>query len=235
MKRIAAFFLFLICLQSYAQEDAVFKAVVDIDGDGVAENIQLIENENYEYTLQVNHLNEKVIFGTEGFYIIDIDTTDHFKEIAVFTSGPSDDYEYEIFRYQNNRLHLLGHLEGWITVNGDGTLFTDNGEGFWSRRDVYFLNNEFLSLGKFPLKNAYFVGVNTKVKNSFQLFNDLNTLEPFIKVKPETSIQVLTAIVWEMENENFEFIYQIVTEDGLLGFTKLMPLLENTEGLIMAD
>jgi hypothetical protein len=79
------------------------------------------------------------------------------------------------------------------------------------------------------------VGVNAKVKNSFQLFNDLNTLEPFIWIKPETNITVLTATLWETENENFEFIYQIVTEDGLLGYTKLMPLLENTEGLIMAD
>ncbi|PJB13421.1 MAG: hypothetical protein CO119_01390 [Flavobacteriales bacterium CG_4_9_14_3_um_filter_40_17] len=222
-------------LQSYAQEEALFKAVKDLDGDGIPENIQLVENENYKYTLQINDLTEKVAFGMEGFNIIDIDTTDQFKEITVFTSGPSDDYEYEIFRYQDNRLRLLGHLEGWITVNGDETLFTDNGEGFWSRRDVYFLNNDILSLGKFPHKNEYFVGVNVKVKNSFQLFNDLNNLEPFIWIKPESNITVLTATLWETENENIEFIYQIVTEDGLLGYTKLMPLLENTEGLLMAD
>lgn len=235
MQRFFTFIIFLMNIQSFAQEEAYFAAEIDLDGDGIFENIQLIENEHYEYSLQVNDLTEKVSFGMEGFYLIDIDTTDQFKEIAVFTSGPSDDYEYEIFRYQDNRLHLLGHLEGWITVNGDGTLYTDNGEGFWSRRDVWFFNHKVLSLGKFPLKNEYYVGVRVEVKKSLQLYNDLNTLNPFIEVKSETNIQVLTAILWETEKENFEFIYQIATEDGLLGYTKLMPLLENTEGLIMAD
>lgn len=233
MKRIAFFFLVLMCLQSYAQEEAVFKAVKDLDGDGIPENIRLVENENYQYSLYINQLEQKVQFGQEGFLIFDIDTTDRFKEIAVFTSGPSDDYEYEIFRYQNNRLHRLGHLEGWITVNGDGTLFTDNGEGFWLRRDVYFLNNKILSLGKFPFKNEFYVGVQATVTNELPIYNDLNTLELFVKVKPETNITVLTAYAWE--DEDFEYIYQIVTQDGLLGYTKLMPLLQNTEGLIMAD
>jgi hypothetical protein len=236
MKKITYTLLFVIlCLQSQAQEEGLFRAVVDLNGDGKSEIVQLLENDNYQYILEVNELRQKVSFGMEGFMIIDLDTTDTFKEISVFTSGASDDFEYEIFRFQSNELHLLGHLQGWMTVNGDGTLFTDNGEGFWGRRDVYFLNNDILGLGKHPHKNEYFVGVNAKVKNSFQLFNDLNTLEPFIWIKPETNITVLTATLWETENENFEFIYQIVTEDGLLGYTKLMPLLENTEGLIMAD
>lgn len=220
---------------THAQDNRLFNANVDLNGDGEKETIRLVELENYQYVLQINNLKENVQFGLEGFKIIDADTTDVFKEIIVFTSGPSDDYEYEIFRYQNDSIHLLGHLEGWITVNGDGTLFTDNGEGFWSRRDVFFLNNTTLSIGKFPFKNEFYVGVKATVTTEFQIFNDPNTLEPFIKIKASSQLTILTATLVEMEDGFFEFVYQVVTEDGLLGYTQLIPLLENTEGLIMAD
>lgn len=236
MKGTNLFLGFLLSIfYASAQESALFEANIDLNGDGKPESVKLIEDQNYQYSLYINQLEKKVQFGQEGFLIFDIDTTDAYKEIAVFTPGPSDDYEYEIFRYQNNRLHRLGHLEGWITVNGDGTLYTDNGEGFWFKREVYFLNNQTLSLGKFPLKNEFYVGAQATVTKKFQIYNDLNNLEPFLKVKPQTVLKILTAILFEDDNGDFNYVYQVVTQDGLVGYIQQEPLLQNTEGLIMAD
>lgn len=229
----SAIFYLLLVTTFHAQESYLFNTSADLDGDGKPETIALIKGSNYNYTLHINNLKQEVAFGREGFLIYDIDTTDAFKEIAVFTSGPSDDYEYEIFRYKDNKLYHLGLLEGEITVNGDGTLFTDNGEGFWFKRDVYFLNNELNFLGKHPFKTDYYVGFEVTVTKPFQIFNDLLLLEPFIEVKPQTPLKIQSAHL--VENENGRYIYQVVTHNGLLGYTNLDTLLYHTEGIIMSD
>ena len=48
--------------------------------------------------------------GTDCFYIVDLDASDSYKEIALFDQGPSDDPETYFLRYQNGGLKLLGSV-----------------------------------------------------------------------------------------------------------------------------
>jgi len=73
--------------------------------------------------------------GADGFIIIDIDTSDKYKEIAVHTPGPSDDDEYIIYWYDGNSIKEVGRVSRWPTFPGNGIVYVDDWMGFWMKRD----------------------------------------------------------------------------------------------------
>lgn len=70
--------------------------------------------------------------------VVDIDTTDTRREVAVWTSGPSEDYEYAFYAWDRGRLVSLGHL-GAVNepLSGDGSLTMSVHEGFWFRMETW--------------------------------------------------------------------------------------------------
>ena len=76
------------------------------------------------------HLSE----GASGFdleyYVIDLDTSDEYAEIAILDHGMSDDYVTYFFRYDRGSLTYLGYICDLLSrssckINGDGTLMAD--------------------------------------------------------------------------------------------------------------
>lgn len=61
------------------------------------------------------------------YYIVDLDTSDAFAEIAILDNGPSDDPVTHFFRYDKGNLSYLGCIYGLLDDsythnNGDGTI-----------------------------------------------------------------------------------------------------------------
>ena len=64
------------------------------------------------------------------YYVIDLDTSDEYAEIAILDHGMSDDYVTYFFRYDRGNLSYLGYICDLLShssckINGDGTLMAD--------------------------------------------------------------------------------------------------------------
>ena len=64
---------------------------------------------------------------TDGFYIVDIDTSDELLEIAILDEGPSSDQSTFYFRYSEGELTYVGDIPDYpgsktCIFNGDGTV-----------------------------------------------------------------------------------------------------------------
>jgi hypothetical protein len=92
----------------------------DLNGDGVKEKISIILSEDkFHYTLKVNNakINGFAEYIRNEIRIIDIDTTDSFKEIVVYADGPSDDPTTAFFQYNGKKIIFLGEVQGNVGVN----------------------------------------------------------------------------------------------------------------------
>ncbi len=95
----------------------------DLDGDGVKDTVRLQLAGQYKdaYVLKVNG-HEVKNYGEsidENIYIVDIDGSDKFKEVAVQQYGPSDDYKTDFYYYDGNGLVFMGTLQGLCAEKGN--------------------------------------------------------------------------------------------------------------------
>lgn len=120
------------------------KCFIDLDKDGsndsVFYTVDTIKSGNHKsvISLKVNNTEYKdKLFGELGFYmdtanskwyyIVDIDKTDNFKEIAILDEGPSGDPQTYFLRYNGNELKYIGSIpdfprEATCKFTGDGTI-----------------------------------------------------------------------------------------------------------------
>ena len=108
----------------------------DLDGDGRPETASITFFGNDERS--IGHF--QVIVGRDTLFqfgesiedtarIVDIDTTDSFREIAIQEDGPSDDYAVYFVRYTRMHLRLVGFVPGTLNddmrVDGSGAIRTE--------------------------------------------------------------------------------------------------------------
>ena len=117
----------------------------DLDGDGVIETLHYDryekENEYYIETLPLLTINNDQ-YDMEAlselgahlcnsdygeWYIVDLDITDSYKEIALYDDGPSGDPVTYFLRYEKGKLSYIGAVGDMpkassFSVNGDGTV-----------------------------------------------------------------------------------------------------------------
>lgn len=109
------------------------EASADLDGDGNAEWVRFTgyghdRNALDHFVLDVNGvLHVQRGEGLSGrFFIVDIDSSDAFREIAVTESGPSDDPRTYFFRYATGTLISIGDIPDGVAgppaVDGSGTI-----------------------------------------------------------------------------------------------------------------
>jgi hypothetical protein len=121
----------------------------DLDGNGTPENIVVLFNpDGWSFTLRINHFS---VSGSgaglnETFAIVDVDTLDGLREIAVTESG-ADDNVTHFYGFDGSRIFSMGSIEGSgdIRVDGSGLLRArKRGEilQIWSYPTLHRLNPE---------------------------------------------------------------------------------------------
>ncbi len=119
--------------------------VADLDGDGITERITVAVGQGYHpLSMQIDDVywnadefSEAVRYmenpECQKFYLVDVDVSDGWKELAFYEHGPSGDPCTTFLRYQNGELVYIGEIAdgapgegryGSVTMEfpGDGTI-----------------------------------------------------------------------------------------------------------------
>lgn len=120
----------------------------DLDGDGKQELIQFDAPGYDEYTLHVNHKSITARGDNLLGYcsVIDLDTSDSQCEIMVRSIGPSNDDSFQLFRWKDGNIELIGEADGLLDqVQGNGYCSVWIRASIlqtWFLQDMYKLNDE---------------------------------------------------------------------------------------------
>lgn len=208
---------------------------VDLDGDGRPDTIGLeIHEETDSYILTVNgHIAKGTLEFVDGFKIIDIDTSDRRKEIAVHSPGPSDDDVYIIYDYDGKSLKRMATLSRWPVFLGNGVVYVDNWMGFWTIRRKYQLDSKKRQLNCVP-QEFYYVGVEATVRRSFPILQRRDDRSAVVaKLKPNSKVMIL--LCDPSPKAYGDDWYLIKSESGLVGWTKEKGFTEKFHQLPYAD
>jgi len=126
----------------------------DLDGNGTTDVVSLLINDTQTsgriITLRAN-TSMILIPGNNSsgtFFIVDLDTKDQLKEIAVEDLGPSSDPTTSFYWYDGETLIFMGTLPGFyenMVLDGNGNLTTTaraNILDTWFYRDDYILQSD---------------------------------------------------------------------------------------------
>ncbi len=134
------------------QANQYLSTTTDLNTDGVPDTISLaVTGNSVEGTITTITINgtSAVFPGTnpEGWFgIVDINTADHEKEIAVSDLGPSTDYTTGFYRFDGSSIQLVGTTQGRyeeISFAGNGILTTQTRAKIlqtWFYDDQFSLN-----------------------------------------------------------------------------------------------
>lgn len=250
MRTVLLLVVILSCvLQPVESADLVKKAVVDLNADGTRETVSIdIEVHKGEfalstgdYTLHVNSIAVKgrLREGVDGFFIADIDPSDKFKEIAVHTSGPSDDFGIHLYWYDGKNVKDMGEIDGSASFPANATVLSDTWQGFWLMRNKYALDKKTRELKKVP-QDLYWVNTTGHVGKGFPIYTSRQDSIVLANLKQGSEILVVACDpsptkcreckLPEGETENFcdwECDWYLVrSTTGLLGWVRLKTLSE---------
>lgn len=97
----------------------------DLDGDGSEDTLlyAILDDEGMSFNLSANDIgiDQDGCYMADTAYIIDLDTTDQYKEVAVSEYGPSDDLMVHILRFDGSAWTVLGYIPGFVALEEDGT------------------------------------------------------------------------------------------------------------------
>ena len=94
--------------------------IVDMDGDGQEETVTIRYDSEYRVTLTSGETTLQTWYDNpEGAYLIDLDTRDGRKEIALTDYGPSNDDMTTLYAYMDGAFVEVGAVSG-ILFQGDG-------------------------------------------------------------------------------------------------------------------
>ncbi|MFP2926998.1 hypothetical protein ACLESO_17715 [Pyxidicoccus sp. 3LG] len=201
----------------------------DLDGDGKPEDISASWDPMAgEFTLTVGKATATADNGNTEHgkvSIIDIDTRDKWKEVAVAT-GMFD--EVHLYRYDGAKLIPLGVVRTLEEVRGDGVLVSSAWRGFWNRRDSHTLDPKTGKLTSVT-PELFYVGAEATVKQSFPITLTAKSKQAVANLAPGSKIQVLAAS--QADQKGWYYYYLVKSSSGLLGWSTGDILMKKTEGL----
>jgi hypothetical protein len=110
------------------QDPVDWQAAADLDGNGSVDSVSVLA----EYWAGSSHVTVVVdtfetsysVHSRPGrIWIADVDTSDNFREVAVWDPGPSDDYSTRFFRYDGSRVWSIGVVPGLeVYLDGSGVV-----------------------------------------------------------------------------------------------------------------
>lgn len=124
------YLLFFMAAMSLFLLTAAPQKLVDLDGDGKPESIVFAGKPCGDtFTIIVNDIRYegKGNYISGRFDIVDIDSTDGVREIAVPEWGPSDDYATTFLIYRQGKIQKIGKFPGsgnMMHLDGSGVLHT---------------------------------------------------------------------------------------------------------------
>jgi hypothetical protein len=122
---------------------------MDVNGDGVMDSITLTIEQDSEIgttrTLRVNQTSTVIVSGNPQMYfgIVDLNTTDGIKEVALSDEGPSGDPTTEFYRFDGSAIVKIGSTQGLyesMDFDGAGTLTTQTRA---TMLDTWFFEDQF--------------------------------------------------------------------------------------------
>lgn len=112
-------------------EGKSFKGKAQLEKDGKELDISVYDDGNMDTYIVI--ADEKCeFFGThlENVYVVDVDSTDTYKEVVVLDTGLSDDPTLHMFRYVDGKIYDVGSFEGndynEILFDGKGLIIEGN-------------------------------------------------------------------------------------------------------------
>lgn len=130
-------------LQSLGGYADLGNEVVDLNGDGITDVINLVAKEedgdfsNFVLMINQQEIRGKHSYNVDKFIVVDIDKSDKQKEVAVHTPNVNGPDEYIIYKYDGTEIKQIGRTYSTTTFNGDGTLDVVSYMPFWDKRDTY--------------------------------------------------------------------------------------------------
>jgi len=238
MKKIVIIFMvcILIGFNSASGQNPTLKSTTDLNGDNKAEEISLEPVAgSYAYYLDVSGQKVRGEFEegeVDGFFVIDINKYDKYKEIAVHTPGPSDDHQYRIYWYDGEAVHEMTTIWGLPEYVGNGILYIDSWMAFWTKRDKYVLDDNTRTLEYVP-QYLHYVGVKVTVRKSFPIFSDKELTKKVALLRENSEIEILLC---DMEGRSWnDIIYLIKSSSNLVGWVRYIDMFDNVVGLPLAD
>lgn len=230
------FICFLLCGAAASAQEAVTSCKGDFDGDGKQEEALLSQiTEEGSFILSVGNISIRgKLENGEADLVkkVDIDSSDKTREIAVHTSGPSDDNEWLFYRFDGKSLVELGRIFGSCDIAGNGIIIADQWMGFWTRKEKFVLDDTTKKLKAVP-QQFYFVGVEAKVKKSFPIFRTRTSKEVVANLMEGSTVLFVASDL--SSGEYGDEWYLIRSKTGLLGWAKIAAIQEKVEGLPWAD
>jgi len=227
--KLTILFLALFNL-SFSQNLYKFSAEDDLNSDRTLDKIQL-KTVDYETVLFVNGKSVVVAFeeaDVVGFKIIDVDKTDSYKEILVAGEDPGGLSKFKMYWFDGKQIQFMNTLYN-PTFNGNGFVYDDTWESFWTKRDKYKLDKKTHQLTIVP-QFAYYVGIkNIVVTNWFAIYSDKKMTKKLATLSKNSKIEILLCDTRNSKDEN-DFIYLVKSKTGLVGWVKADVLQKNCEG-----
>ncbi|HKM00098.1 MAG TPA: SH3 domain-containing protein [Mobilitalea sp.] len=214
----------------------------DLNGDKTEDTIyygaQMVQEHGYDYEvpfLKINsveynyqYLQEK--FGVNiltmshvGYYILDIDISDSYREIAILDEGPSSDPETHFFRYTGNELIYYGVITDFpenstFRMGGDGKILARKRLNIlqtWWADATWKLNEEEVleeQMSEFYYPYQYEAGDNTinHAKEDLKLFQVPDRKSASVTIKKGEVIKLTST-------DNLNWI-EITSESGTKGW-----------------
>jgi len=166
----------------------------DLNGDGDNDNINALlkpYNEDGSY-LEVNGIRTPLYLAHPAgeMYIIDIDSRDQYKELALYDLGPSDDPVFDFFRYDGKELIYLFSIDRAALMDGQGKFIS-------AFHLTTRFNPKFYSAwGEY--KNGEYVINNTDISQYIGRTYEIDGMAFFIPMDEEPD-NYYDHIIWESE------------------------------------
>jgi len=151
--------------------------------------------------------------------------------------------DHKIFRYRNNKIIKIGDLIQYFGFNttGDGMLKADEWMGFWTKTELFKLDNEYNKLLLVP-QDTYSMDIDAVVTKPFDIISERINESVIIKtLQPGTEIKLVEADTSPTCFTNKGYVddfncdwYLIKTEDGTTGWARLETFRDLVDGLIWA-
>lgn len=223
-------------------------AIIDLNGDGENEIINYAlktgdsDNNGYYYEVKnltvsgveyvkedsdnpLEELGVNIYYpDNQWYFIVDIDTSDDYRELALADLGPSDDLTTSFFRYDGEKLKYIGYVTGFPTddaysMDGKGTIRSQGRLGllqYWTSVFTWKLGNEgkLVSVEEdlyFPISYDWEDKKPVLLKQEIKAYTEKNSSSKTIVMEP--SEQPITFPL--TDNKNWVLMHR---EDGTEGW-----------------